>query len=88
MNFVWDERKNQSNLRKHGLALSVINEMQWDHAVTFEFQMIGTEERELVIGPVGNRLVVAVMTERGNAVRVISLRYATQREIERWRQEI
>lgn len=86
--YEWDSQKNQSNFRKHGLHLSAFREIMWDHTITFEFQVVDGEERELVIGPVGDRLVVAVVTQRSGTFRVISLRHALQKEIDRWRVEM
>lgn len=88
LRYEWDSQKNQSNFRKHGLYLSAFREIMWDYTVTFEFQNVDGEERELVVGPVGDRLVVAVVTLRSDTCRVISLRYALQKEIDRWRVEM
>lgn len=83
--FEWDEAKRVANRAKHGV--------DFDAAVGFEF---GTalvwrderrdygEDRLVAIGFIGPRLHVLTFTQRGEAVRVISLRKANPREIQRY----
>lgn len=88
LEFTWDELKNRTNIEKHRIAFDSIRRMQWEFALVFELQHVDGEERQVVVGPVDDRLVLAVLTERKNTTRIISMRHATQREIERWRQEL
>ncbi len=83
MRFEWDERKNQENLRKHGLDLS-------DAPEVFDSPMLTRldnredygEERWTGIGTLQGRVVVVVFTERngGEIVRIISMRKAVKHE--------
>ena len=82
MKFIWDDRKNRSNLRKHGLDLS-------DSVPMFDGPMLASpdtreeyeEERWIGIGVTHGRVVVVAFAERGeNCIRIISLRKANQRE--------
>ncbi|MDF1736004.1 MAG: BrnT family toxin [Minwuia sp.] len=80
--------KNRTNIEKHRIAFDAIRRMQWELTLVFELQHVDGEERQVVVGPVDDRLVLAVLTERKKTTRIISMRHATQREIERWRQEL
>ena len=82
VNFEWDEDKNQENIRKHGLDSA-------DAWEIFEAPMLTAldkraeygEDRWTGIGFLGNRIVVAVFTERGeDTTRIISLRKALKHE--------
>ena len=82
MKIEWDERKNKSNLRKHGLDLADADPM-------FDGSMLALpddreeygENRWIGIGVTHGRIAVVAFAERGEAcVRVISLRKANQRE--------
>ena len=79
--FEWDERKAQSNVRKHRVDFA-------DAATTFEDDRAVTvtddvpeEERYVTIGmdAIG-RVLVVVYTMRGQRIRIISARRAAKRE--------
>jgi uncharacterized DUF497 family protein len=82
--FEWDEIKAKSNLHKHGVsfaeAASVFNDRL---AITFDDpDHSGLEHRWITIGySKRGRLLVVSNTERGAAIRIISARKATKREI-------
>lgn len=81
MRFEWDQRKNEWNMKKHHISFAtaalVFNDdyrIEWyDKAHSAE------EDRYITIGAVGEVLFV-VYTERKDAVRLISARYATREE--------
>lgn len=79
--YEWDEAKRRSNWRKHGFDFSDLDTFDLDNAMIMEdrFARYG-EARFLAIGPMGSKLVALVYTERGDAVRAISLRQASRRE--------
>ena len=82
MRFEWDEEKNETNLRKHGL----------DFADAWEIftrpMLVGLDDREeygedrwIGIGLIKSRPVVVLYTERGeDTIRIISLRKALNYE--------
>jgi len=85
MEFEWDESKRATNLAKHGLDLL-------DGAALFDGRPVYTyptersgERRFVTIGPLRDRLVAIVWTERSAAIRLISLRRARDEEKSRYR---
>lgn len=80
----WDEEKRQSNLAKHGLDFV---RFDWDDVEFAGEQVVEDERREVVVGLLDGTLVVAVYTERAEALRLISLRRATPAEQRRWNRD-
>lgn len=81
MSFDWDPKKSASNARKHGIRFAdAVTALEDDRAVTMRENSDG-EERWVTIGmdAVG-RILVVVYTWRGDDIRVISARAATQGE--------
>lgn len=88
MRFEWDERKNESNIAKHGLDFA-------DAARLFSFPMLVAlddrngygEDRWVGLGLLDGRAVVVVYSEpEAGIVRIISLRKAIDHERERYEQ--
>jgi len=79
ISFVWDRRKAQANLRKHGIAFETACEVFLDPFI----HLIGTEavsgeERETAVGMTSDwRLLKAVYVFRSDTVRLISARTTT-----------
>ncbi|WP_417516470.1 BrnT family toxin [Minwuia sp.] len=84
--FEWDDRKSEETRR--GFGFEIVHEVDWEFAVLSEVQFLHGEERELWLAPTPRNLLVVVIVERGRMTRVVSIRTAKQREIERWRHEI
>ena len=90
MKLIWDKRKNEINIEKHGLDFA-------DAYKAFESPMLtGLDERKeygedrwIGIGLLdNNRVVVIVFTEpEEDTIRVISFRKATTDEQKRYEQE-
>jgi uncharacterized protein len=81
MRFEWDETKRVANIAKHGVDFTVIADFEWETAlVRPDTREDHDELREVALGFVGARLHSVVFTERGDVVRVISLRKATKKE--------
>lgn len=88
MKFEWDERKNQSNLAKHGFdfadAFRIFN---LPMVVEFDEREDYGEDRRISIGLLNGRVVVIVYTEPDEeTVRIISLRKALSHERRRYEQ--
>lgn len=84
MVFEWDENKEKINLAKHGLDFSTAalvfrdqNRLEW-----FDEAHSDSEDRYITIGEINGVTVVllVVYTERGDAIRLISARKATNKE--------
>jgi uncharacterized protein len=78
---VWDDDKAAANLAKHGVSFDRVFGFDWDTA------QVGVDDREdygelrmIALGFIGPVLHALVFTERGDDIRVISLRKATKRE--------
>jgi hypothetical protein len=84
VNVVWDEAKNRSNQRKHGIAFEEARQLFLsgaDYLVIFDAQHSDMEDRFIAIGPIPRGLVLIVWAERGeDGMRLISARWATPRE--------
>jgi uncharacterized DUF497 family protein len=82
MEFEWDERRDASNLEKHGIDFEFAKDIFAGPTLekTADRRDYG-EERIIAIGVVGGRGLVVVYTKRGEARRLISARtaHATER---------
>ena len=88
MNYQWDPKKATANERKHDIdfadAVGVFEDV-W--ALTFEDMDIHGEQRLFSIGmDFLGRILVVVYTYRGDDIRLISARAATQAEREEYEQ--
>ena len=84
MDFEWDDAKDLSNQRKHGLSFSEARQLfesSADHLEIFDSEHSESEDRFIAIGPIDRGLVVVVYTEpEENVVRIIGARLANKRE--------
>ncbi|HET8636678.1 MAG TPA: BrnT family toxin [Acidobacteriaceae bacterium] len=86
---VWDEKKRQANLEKHGLdfrrAYLVFNN---PNKITF-FSPREDERRlvDVAMVELAGRLLSLVYAERGDDIRVISFRVASRRERRAYEQQ-
>lgn len=77
--FEWDEAKRLGNIEKHGIDfLEAIEIFAYPH-LTFPSPR-GEEERRVSLGLIGEAVVAVVWIERGNAIRLISVRAARRNE--------
>ncbi len=82
MRIVWDPAKAEANLRRHRIRFSDAEGALFDpNALTEADEIVDGEQRFVSIGldPLG-RVLVVVYTFRGDDIRLISARRATQRE--------
>jgi uncharacterized protein len=82
MKFEWDEAKNQSNQRKHGLNFAEARRVFTPSLfVDIDDRSDYGEERYVGLGLLDGRVVVVIFTQPDEeTVRVISLRKATSYE--------
>lgn len=87
MEISYDASKNERNIALRGLPFDLVAGLNWADALIMEDtrKQYG-ERRFLALGYIGERLYAVVFTPRGAACRIISLRKANQREIEKYGQ--
>ena len=83
--YEWDEAKRKSNLAKHDVDFSVVETFDWLTAKSKQSDRRG-ESRLAATGFIGNRLYRVIFTERGDLIRIISLRKANPREVREYEQ--
>lgn len=85
MQYEYDPNKSAANLEKHGIDFEEAQAL-WDDERRLEVPSLvdSDEPRYLVIGSVGGLCWTAVITCRGEAVRIISVRRARAYEVQRY----
>ena len=83
--FEWDDAKNRTNLKKHGIRFEEAATIFLEDVLTAEDTHAAGERREISFGrlgrPPGRTVVVCVVhTERNGTIRIISARKATAHE--------
>jgi uncharacterized protein len=88
--FEWDEKKNQQNVKKHGLDFADAEEMFRGVLVADPDTREDYGERRWIgLGMIRGRTAHVVFTERDlEVIRIISLRKATRRESEQYEKAI
>jgi len=82
MEFEFDPRKSASNQRKHGIDF-VEGQALWDDPERLEIPARTEDEpRSLVVGRIRGKHWAAIITYRGERVRIISMRRSRAEEIE------
>ncbi len=82
MEFEWDEVKNQSNIRKHGIGFDTARRVfDGRVATSADRRRDYGEDRSISIGQVkSGAVIVVVHTERHGRTRLISARPASPKE--------
>ena len=82
MEFEWDETKNQSNIRKHGVSFEVARHIFRRPVLTSPDRRKNYgEDRYVSIGHAGRTaLIVVAHTRRDGRIRLISARPASRKE--------
>lgn len=85
MNITFDSTKDAANVTKHGVSLAKAAQMEWDSAVVWpDARRVYDEPRQCGIGYIGLRLFFVAFVDRVDGRRVISLRKANLREVNRY----
>lgn len=85
MAIAFDPEKDEANIAKHGVSLSMAGEMVLDDAVIVpDVRFDYGEERYNAYGLIGETLHAMTFTVRGQDIRVISLRRARAKELKRY----
>jgi uncharacterized protein len=79
--FEFDETKSQANLEKHGINFVAAQKL-WADPDLIEVQARLTDEpRSLVVGLIEGKAWSAVITYRGEMIRIISVRRSRKAEV-------
>lgn len=83
--FEWDPQKAEANLKKRGLSFERARTI-WDDERRVRYRLCEQpENRWLVVARLGPRVCMsAVVTFRKDRIRIISARYSSKREMERY----
>lgn len=87
MKVTFDPAKEAANRDKHGVSLTRAVELEWDTALTWpDLRHDYGEARQCGIGYIGLRLYAVTFVDRAEGRRIISLRKANRREVNRYAQ--
>ncbi len=82
MDFEFDKRKSQVNMKKHGIDF-VEAQALWEDPDRIEIPAKTTEElRFILIGKISDKHWSSIFTYRGEKIRIISVRRSRMEEIE------
>ena len=86
--FEWDPKKNEANLKKHGVTFWEAQRI-WDDPLYYRVKVADRpEDRWLVVGRVARmRYLSAIITYRGDQeerIRIISARASSKTEVRRY----
>ncbi len=85
MRIEFDPDKDVLNRAKHGVSLALAVELEWDEALVWtDSRFLYGEMRMIALAPRTNILYYVAFTSHGKALRVISLRRATRREVKHY----
>lgn len=80
--FEFDAEKSKSNFEKHGIDFETAKDL-WNDPDAIEIQVRTEDEpRFLVIGCLSTKHWSAIITYRGNRIRLISVRRSRRKEVE------
>jgi len=81
IDFEYDERKSLSNLKKHGIDFIDAQALWFDSEVLEVQARTDDEPRYLIIGLIDSKHWSAVVTYRGDSIRIISVRRSRAEEV-------
>ena len=87
MRFEFDERKSAANRAKHGIDFIEAQALWLDENLLRIAARAAGEPRFVVIGRIAGKHWSAVVTYRGEAIRLISVRRSRPREVEAYEGE-
>jgi uncharacterized DUF497 family protein len=82
--FEYDERKSRLNKLKHGIDFVKAQDLWLDRDLDEIAARQGREPRWLVIGRIAGKHWTAIVTRRGDRIRLISVRRSREKEIARY----
>ena len=89
MEYVFDPEKDRRNRAKHGVSLALAEVLFLGPCVTITDDRFDYGEmRQIVFGIISARLFACVYSDRNGERRVISLRKANKREVQRYANDL
>lgn len=89
MQIEFDPAKDRANLARHGVSLALAEQLDWDSALVWVDRRFEYDEwRMIALAPRTNILYYVAFVDRGEVRRIISLRRAVRREVERYVESI
>ena len=89
MRIEFDPAKDSVNRANHGVSLAFAEELDWDAALVWVDNRFAYDDvRMIALAPEASTLYYVAFIERGKVCRIVSLRRATRREVERYVQSI
>ena len=80
--FQYDPKKSRSNLKKHGIDFEQAQILWEDPNLVMITARSDDEPRSLIIACLNDQLWSAIVTERSNEIRIISVRRSRTVEVE------
>jgi len=80
MQFEFDPAKSASNKAKHGVDFVEAQRLWLGHRVRLTAKPVGGEARYAILGTIGGVHHTAIITYRGEAIRIISARPSGKKE--------
>jgi uncharacterized protein len=85
IDITFDPVKNATNWFRHGVSLELARKISWPEVVSWVDERKDYREvREVGLVPIHGRMFCVVFTRRDDALRIISLRRANNREESRY----
>ena len=85
MQIEFDPTKDSANQTKHGVSLSLAEELDWDAALVWIDERFENDEwRMIALAPKTGILYYVAFVDRGEVRRIISLRRANRREVKHY----
>ncbi len=89
MEIEYDNSKNQRNIKERGLSFAAVKDLDWPNALIWlDTRKDYGEERWSALVPMADRLCFVSYTWRQDTMRVISLRKANNREVNKYEKEV
>ena len=89
MQVEFDPAKEEANVAKHGVSLSLAEKLDWNSALVWLDDRAEYDElRMIALAPETNTLYYVAFVDRGEVCRIISLRRAERREVKHYVENI
>jgi len=85
MGFEYDPQKSRINLEKHGISLEEAKGLWFVPSVEVPAQARFDEQRFMLIGKLGDKVYSCIFAMRGEAIRLISARRSSKKEVKIYR---